>query len=36
VVQVSWLRTHRLARAAQGLARRVTHARKRLGIHPDH
>lgn len=36
VVQVSWLRSSRLARLAQGLARRTTHAMKRLGLHPDH
>jgi hypothetical protein len=35
VVQVSWLRSSRLARLAQGIARRTTHAVKRLGLHPD-
>jgi len=33
VVQVSWLRRSSLARAWQGAARAVTHARKRLGLH---
>ncbi|MGH0035344.1 MAG: 2OG-Fe(II) oxygenase [Myxococcota bacterium] len=36
VVQVSWLQSSRLARLAQGVARRTTHAIKRLGLHPDH
>ncbi len=36
VVQVSWLRPHGFARLAQDWTRRLTHARKRLGLHPDH
>jgi hypothetical protein len=36
VVQVSWLQSSRIARLAQGIARRTTHAMKRLGLHPDH
>lgn len=35
VVQVSWLRPNPVARFLQGLARRATHAQKRLGLHPD-
>jgi hypothetical protein len=35
VIQVSWLRPNRFARAWQGLARRGTQLAKRLGLHPD-
>jgi len=35
VVQVSWLRRSRVARALQACARQGTHWLKRLGLHPD-